>query len=128
MRKVRSAEAPQPSRPSHGHAEGGWATTGPIGYETTDGVVHGGSAAYLVIAPSSEDAITPTQHQPPDKSPATPLRRILVCRKVPAVGRTLHDYAEQSQPLPSGDPQCAMWVLRGHLRGPEDTRGAQNHG
>ena len=80
-RKVRSAEAPQPlAARDNGHAESGWATAGPIGYATTDGVVQGGPAAYLVIAPSTEDTITLTQHQSPGKSPATPPRHMLVCR------------------------------------------------
>ena len=75
----------------------------------------------LVIASSNEDAITLTQHQSPGKSPASPPH-------FTAMGRTLHDYAEQFQPLPSGNTPCAMWALRGHLRGPEDARGTQSHG
>ncbi len=42
--------------------------TGPNGYATTDGVVQGGPAAYLVIPPSSEEGITPAQYQPPGKA------------------------------------------------------------
>ncbi len=75
--------------------------------------------------PSSEEGITLDQCQPQGKSSAAPARHNR--DEVPETRRATTP-CNPPPPPPSGNPLCAMWAPWGHIRRPNDDRGARNHG